>query len=428
MYSIVTLLALVVPGQVSALPITGDVAARVRQLTAELDAPEKARRDAAERALLGMGSTVLELLPSITDATPPEMARRLQSVRAELERAAVRESFRAAPVTIRAQDTPLGDILREIGRQTGNPLLGPQAGSAGTDLEQLRVSVDFDSTPFWSALDQALDQAGVDLEGNGPGETPRLSPRRDGDRRRAEGTCYSGPFRLEATQVTASKQFRNPALHVVGLDVRLQWEPRVRVISLRLLPGSFQASDDQGRPVLLTESGSNPEVFVARGDSTSIHFDLRPGERTSRRIAALRAGLVAVVGGPEATFRLQAPDRGHTTDQRIAWATVALRSLGREGPDTVAQFTITYDQPHTAFESHRSWYFDNRAWLETRDGRRIEPSGKPVVTERQSENAVSLAVRFPSRDDQRDFTFCYLAPTAIDELTVECEFKNLELP
>ena len=70
----------------AAVEADSDLAPLVRKLVRELDAPEKARRDAAQQKLLELGALVLDLLPETTDKTSAEVRMRLDKVRSVLER------------------------------------------------------------------------------------------------------------------------------------------------------------------------------------------------------------------------------------------------------------------------------------------------------------------------------------------------------
>ena len=67
--------------------------------------------------------------------------------------------MRASAVTLHG-DRPLADALAEISRQTGNQLKDVRQ-QMGQEIGNPQVIANFDKTPFWQALDQTLDQAGL---------------------------------------------------------------------------------------------------------------------------------------------------------------------------------------------------------------------------------------------------------------------------
>ena len=86
-------------------------------------------------------------------------------------------------------------ILGEIQKQTGNTIADlPRA--AGTSIPDPEIEVQFDKTPFWTALDSVLDQAQLSIYPYGQPHALQIVPRGPHDRRELAGPTWKGQYGL----------------------------------------------------------------------------------------------------------------------------------------------------------------------------------------------------------------------------------------
>ena len=156
----------------------------------------------------------------------------------------IRQASGGADAGDAAGTVSLADALQTIAQATGNQIEGYE------DLRDERVTVDVRQVPFWEALDRVLDAVKLTVDPySGHSGTLHVEPRPDGQANGFETAYYEGPFRLEATHVTAVRDLRNPLL--TGLRVRLSiaWEPRTKPISITVPLAEIVAQDHLGRVV-----------------------------------------------------------------------------------------------------------------------------------------------------------------------------------
>ena len=133
-------------------PISRD---RIETLIRSLDAKTLAERTRAERQLLDLGSDVLLRLPApelIESVSARESVRR---IRVQLERLAARESSRASHVSILGEWT-LGEILRQIQKQTGNRV---SLADADLNIKDDKLIVKWNQSNFWDCLDDLCERS-----------------------------------------------------------------------------------------------------------------------------------------------------------------------------------------------------------------------------------------------------------------------------
>ena len=131
--------------------------AQVQSLVLKLNDDSAEVRAKAERQLTALGPEALDLLPSPDsqqDAAPREA---LVRVRKSLQDAQAQASVAVSTVTLHDR-LKLSGFLAEIQKQTGNNIAALNRGE-GMPAFDPEINVNFDKTPFWSALDQVLDQA-----------------------------------------------------------------------------------------------------------------------------------------------------------------------------------------------------------------------------------------------------------------------------
>ena len=106
--------------------------------------------------------------------------------------------------------------------------------------------------------------------------------------------------------------------------------------------------------------------------------------------------------------------------------TVQLESVRRDGPLHEIRVAIELDKAGRALESHRSWIFENVAYVRLKDGTKAEQLGFEVY--RQTESGVGVAYRFDLGDNAEESTFVYRSSTSIVPNEVRFVIQDIPLP
>jgi hypothetical protein len=218
-----------------------------RQLIEQLSASDYKVREAAAKALEAAGEAVLPTLRQAQPHNDPEVRKRLTQLIARLER-----QFLLAPrlVTIKADQTQVGQVFADLARQTGYQLNCTQ-GNANV------VTVNADNVPFWEAVDQVCRQTGLGLQSYG-NEGDGLTFQRLGQF--SPHVFYTGQFRVSAAgfhlsrslDLAVRQQFNpaNPARsETLTLTFQVVGEPKAPLMSLGQ-PRLTLAEDDLGKSLV----------------------------------------------------------------------------------------------------------------------------------------------------------------------------------
>lgn len=408
-------------GQVTHAPQPPSVA----RLVAELDAPERSRRDAAEQQLLKLGPAALAELPATDASMPAETRLRLTRVRGQLERSRAEQSIQASRVTLVGGDLPLSAVLTDIEKQTGNRIADfrPQFGERPADV---RLKLNLRDVPFWRALDEILDQAKLTVYSFAGSEGLAIVSRSAALLPRTRGVDYEGAFRVAAGDFIARRDLRLVTAPTLQLDLEAAWEPRLRPILIMHAASAVAATDDRGQPVPTAGGGEVQEVNVAAGVHSielPIQFVLPP--RSAARLKSVKGSFSVLLPASVEEFRFADLKKQRVVERR-GGATVTLERADKNGDVWEVRILVAFDKTNGALESHRNWIFNNPAWLERPGGEKIEFAG--TETTRQAEDEVGLAYLFNLPAGLDGYKFVYRTPTSIQTTRVDYELKDLPLP
>jgi hypothetical protein len=396
----------------------------VARLVRQLNAPQLAEREAAEAELLRRGPAILDLLPPVTDRTPAEVRERLGRVRQQLERQAANAVADASTITLRAEAMRLSKILAAFEHQSGNAIIDGRS-RFGQPVTDPLLKAHFDKVPFWAALAKVLDDAGltVDPYSGRAIEIVAVAGNRRAGRSRA---CYSGPFRIAPIDVV-TRGLRRPEDQSLVVSVEVTWEPRVQVIQLVNRMADVSATDTRQRAVTVADVAA---VLEAAGTDQTMaaKFDLpfRLPSRDVKQIASLKGKLTATIAGKVESFRFQNLAAAKNVTQRIASATVTLEGVQKMDHGFDVRILVRFDDAGDALASHRTWVFDNPAYLEGPDGKPIRY--ETFDTTAQNKDSVGLAFRFTTALPLNQLRFVYQTPGAIIHRTYPYELSSIELP
>ncbi len=401
-----------------------DLQDEVRRLVRGLDSPRLAEREAAEAELLRRGPAALELLPSADEIDSAEVQERLGRVRRRLQQAASEAFAHSSLITLHADAIPLQKMLAALQEQSGNVVADcrPQFGRSADGDPTLALH--FDKTPFWPALDQVLDQAGLTAYAYAGRRAVCLVAASNG--KRVGRACYSGPFRIEPLSIVARRDLNRPDAGTLAVALEIAWEPRLRIIRLVQPMADVQATDDRGESLPVADAEAQLETAGGVNSAASWTLPLRLPPRGVRQIARLNGRLHATIAGRVETFRFPNLTDLKNARQRIAGAAVALERVRRSAGTLEIVVRIRFDDAGDALASHRQWIADNEAYLEGADGKPIAHSGFETIA--QGNNEIAATYRFNTEKPPAEFAFVYKMPATIITRSFDYALKEIKLP
>jgi len=386
----------------------------------ELDSPILRVRKEAERSLLAAGPDALEYLPREDAVVSIEKSERLGRVRKALDADRAKADVDTKSTRIKLDKvTNLGDALAAISLASGIQF--------EHDADQ-SIPVNPVSAPlaFWHAVDIVLDQANLDVNFyGGDSETLRLDPRSEKRPSRVDSAAYVGVYRLEPTSVASRRNLRQSELNRLNVVVEVSWEPRLTPIGLTIPVAQISGKLDDGAILKPQESSRTiPVTTNAAIAFSEVYFPLQLPAGQPSRISSLTGIINALLPGPKKSFEISLAEPNGK--QNIDAMTVQLESVRVDGPLHEIRVAVELDKAGRALESHRSWIFENEAYVRLKDGTKAEHLGFEVY--RQTESGVGVAYRFDLGDDADESTFVYRSATSIVPNEVPFVIQDIPLP
>lgn len=394
-----------------------------RRLIRELDAPRLNQRETAERELLDLGPAILEMLPRPGDRVSAEIQQRSGRIRQTLEQRLAEAATAPSRVSL-AGTMPLAEVLSKIEEQTGNRVVLQQAGIPAAEQQ---VTVDFEKALFWQAIDELSRQAGLSVYPYGEERGIALVARPAPEPAAASLVSYSGAFRIEAIRILAQRDLRVNDSGSLRLSFEIAWEPRLSPISLQQPMDAMDAVDEKGNPLLVNQKKANIEVPIAPlATAAELMVPLELPPREVKRIARLNGVLKALVPGRIEMFRFEGLAAAKNVEKRAAGVTVKLEQVRKNNMLREVRIRVGYDEPAGSMASHRTWMFDNEAYLEGPDGKKVRYDA--FETTWQSENEFGIAYLFGLEEPLDDFAFVYKTPGRILANDFRYEIGDVALP
>jgi hypothetical protein len=392
---------------------------RVKRLIQLLDDEQLANRQAAEEALMAMGTELLPLLPPRSQQPSPEVRERLARIKRTLQNQLAEQFAQGTRVSLSGQMS-LPEAFAELERQTGNRAMGfEDRGDT--------VQVDWKSRTYWQAVDDLLDQGQLTVEpfGRHP-DALDLVRRTEDQAPRTAHAVYRGPFRLEPQFVRAVRDLQRPANCGLQLRAAVTWEPRLAPISFSLPLSSLKAVDDRGRSIPVSRPDARLNFPVEYSVSEAV-FDLPLGlpARDAKTIASLEGTLSAHIPGRTARFEFTDLADVDNTQQQQAGVTITLQYAGKNEDLYELRLRVQIEDAGDALASHRGWIYKNDAYL-VRDGQRTETVGSEMKM--QAADSFAVAYYFALDDDLGNYRFVYETPALVLRLKVPFKMTQIELP
>ena len=424
-------IALFLPG-----PLRADdeeLAKQIETFVAELDADTISERDIAEKNLLllvdieGVGpEKFLSVLPKPNDNMPPAVRERLSAIRKAVEQRIAGAAVEGSTVTLEAISWPLSDVLEKLEELSGNKILDNR-GQNNEDVPNPEVIIKVENEPFWSVIDQVMDQARLSQFSFAGEDALALVDRGEGEGNRFGRADYEGPFRFEVTEVTATRGLRNPSAQSLRLQFEIAWEPRLRPIALTQLLDRMDAVTAAGDRLPVGQPGRVFNIEVQQGTCASTintPFDLP--DRSVDKLDTLTGTITALVPGKREKFRFDDLKSKEPIVQTRGGVQVTLERVVKNGPIWEVHMSLALENDKDALASHRGWVFNNLTYLVGDDGQPIDHAG--FETTKQTRSEVGIAYLFDVEGGIDGLSWVYESPVSIVEQDYKYVLQDIELP
>lgn len=326
--------------------------ALIGRLIEQLGADRLEDQQAAEKALEEIGEPALPRLENaraIPDAAIRERADRLL---ARIRTRVAERGIAPALFSGRYEAASVSRILADLVHQTGNAIQEARGDLAGPPNER-RLTLTFDKTPFWEALDRLTRSAGLrdDVEREPRQVLIRPGPRPD------IPTCYDGPLRFQLQSLSACRDFL-AGQGVLTAQVLMAWEPRLRPVAFAYWSRPDVAVDDRGAS-LVDPAGQGRRSQPA-GESGTIAapmvFHLAAPARGATKLARLEGRCQVRLAGRLTRFVFSPLDQAAGRSIGRDGVTVTVESVRASPPIWIVRVRFDYPEPGDEQESHRQWH------------------------------------------------------------------------
>jgi len=396
---------------------------RVEQLVAKLDAPKMEARKAAEDALIKLGPRILPLLPEGTKAGTKERVQQLERIRAALREKLEETNLGASKVTLKVNGIRLSEVLQKLQSQTGN-MISDLREAEGAEVTNPSLDLEFEGVPFFQALDEIARKAEVIpnyYTGDGSIGLMAGKPPEKGL------VQYVGPFRVAFKQISSVRDLQ-AGTSTANTQFEVAWEPRLRPMLLALKADELKIVDDQGKevePQVMMES--TDVVLRPENPAAELNVNLVAPERTAKKLASMKVKADVTVPAGLKTFRFPSLTKENVT---LKEGDISLTLEGTEVDEQVWKVNILVSYPGggEAFESYRQGLFNNRIWLQKKDGSRFEHNGgfSNTSSDQGKLGFEYLFVDAPGKPG--DYQLVYETPSKVLTIPLEFEFKDVPLP
>ncbi|QDT67789.1 hypothetical protein MalM25_06930 [Planctomycetes bacterium MalM25] len=429
---------------------------RLEALVENLGSDEPLIRVAAERELseLAEKSTesaerLLALIPESNEAIPIPVRMALERLKLRAERCIARRATGASRVTLKVTKQPITEVLAELEKQTGNRFLDNREAFGGEGDERL-VTLALVDEPFWSAIDQLLDEAKLGVYPYGEEGELTLVERDPGAGRRVGAASYGGPFRFEALSLAATRGLRDETESRLDVQIEVAWEPRLRPIAISQPLGAVTVTDSSGQELAPRMEEQSIELEATPGEQAlQMVLSLLPPPRTVERIETVSGELTALVPAAKHEFVVKRVGAAELpVELEFGESTVTLDKFTQQNAIWELHMRVRLHNAGDALASHRGWVFQNHSYLLKPNGERIEHAG--FETTMQTGDEIGVAYLFDlsggelysfdepiageeeeaedEEVDPKELTWVYESPTGVYTLPVKWELGPIKLP
>ncbi len=396
----------------------------VLKLVQNLDADTQDERKKAENRLLELGPAVLDYLPTPESQPNDNLANGIRRIRQQLQKTQATASVESSTVTLHGR-LKISKVLAEIQKQTGNTI-ADLSRAADASIPDPEIAVNFDKTPFWTALDLVLDQAQLSIYSYGQPGTLQIVPRGLHILPRTGRAAIQGPMRIEPVSVLAKRELRSLSSPALQVFLEVAWEPRLQPIAIKQRMADLKILDSSGGSVAADNPEAEKEAFPRLG-SSAVEMDiaLAMPAQPLKEIASLKGSFGVMMLGKVETFRFVNLLKGKQ-EKRIAAATVALDEVRKNGNTWEVFVRLRFDDANDALESHRNWVLQNEAYLEDANGKPIQPDS--METTKRTKNEIGVGYVFAMPDLPKNLTFVYKTPGMVLAKDFPYEVRGVKMP
>lgn len=387
----------------------------------------KAVRLSAEEQLIKLGPAALDYLPTAESETDEEVRQALRRVRGKLQDDLAQASVNGSIVTLHGR-MRLSQALAEIQKQTGNNL-SPLPQPAGVPPIDPEIKADFDKTPFWTALDQVLDQAQMSVYPYGQPGALQLVPCGPLDLPRVGRATVVGPLRIEPVRVNALRELRGTSPPIFHITLEVAWEPRLHPIAVKQRMADVKAVDSTGAALAVDNPESEPETPLPRHGSSALELvvPMAMPATGAKEISSLKGTLRVMMLGKVEKFSFSNLLKGKQ-QAKIAAATVAITDFRKRGDTWDVGVQLQFDSAGDALESHRNWALQNKAYLKGADGKPVEPDSMETTSRTPKELGMGYVFALDKDQSPEKMSFVYETPGLIATKEYSFELKGIKLP
>ncbi|REJ70575.1 MAG: hypothetical protein DWQ31_00570 [Planctomycetota bacterium] len=408
-----------------------DLETQVARLVRALGADKLRTRNEAEAALLELGPAAIPFLVPNPLQTE-EQRRRIRRVVDRLRRDQAVSATSGSKVTLQLEGVKLSVALEQLEQQSGNKILDRRTAPEGELPSDPNVQLVAEEMPYWEALDQLVQQAGVAIypyavdDETGPGESLVLVDASTPGTFAQRHVAYDGAFRVEAVWIRTRSNLQREGQGGLQLELRPAWEPRLRPVSLQADFSQFAAVLSNGEPLALESTGTRSLDAFGISSQLMVHLALPP--RAATAIQSIRGKLTAVVPGRTETFRFeQLRQRDEEVSQQAGDVTVFLQRIVKNQETWEIRLRAQFGDDAGGLESHlEGWVAGNEVYLESLNGQE-----KVEVAADDDPDAVvtsGAGFIFVLDRDISEYRLIYKTPAALVKHEVTFELTDIPLP
>lgn len=397
---------------------------RVTQLVERLSSPKEETRAAAEKSLIELGAKALPYLPDKADG---ELAARLDKIRKSLSDAAADLNTGASKIKLTGKGIRLSEVLQQLQAQSGNRITDMRE-SLGVDTTNPALDLDLNDAPFFDAIDQVAEKAGLSVTAftsdGSLGLMPQEVPAMKVDSAYVQRV---GPFKVTLKQIESVRDFAT-GTSSANIQAEVAWEPRLRPMLLQLKADGMDIVDDKGKkiePDVMQES--TDAALMPENPAIEINLNLKAPARSAEKIAKLKVKADVTVPAGHRIFKFPSLTKKNVKVKE-GDLTVTLESAVVDEETWKVSVLVDIPAEGPGMDSYRQGLFNNRIWLQKADGSRFEHNGGFSNTQ-GGQGKIGFEYLFVDVPGKLgDYGLVYEAPSKVIIVPLEFEFKDVPLP
>lgn len=403
---------------------------RVEKQLEQLNSIVRKTRKHAEAELLKIGPDALPFLP------PPELIPNISArdaigrIRILLEKNKAEASVKPSHVTLNGTFT-LHKILQEITKQTNNRF---DLSALPKTVLQKQSAIKYQHQTFWNTIDQLAQTYSLTFQLTKTSERLKftaIKPNPKKTNRQKIVADNRSAFRIAIESVTTKPLIGQPKKQLLRIRWTMLVEPRLQALFLKYSGKAIIASvikPNQIKPKKLEQFALNASYDFPLGEGgrqLTLRSDFIVDAKKIPKTIQLEGSLEIKTAAARTSIRFRKLTNANGTAIRRGGVTVTLRKAISGKPNKITEkrtvqvsAVISYDVGGTAFESHRTWIFHNRVFLQQKDGTKIEKDNQ-FHTSQQKDGTIAVDYKFHVKDgDPKDDQFVYVAPTLLIDVPI----------